>query len=117
MYLRVRELLTPEQRKDFTCLSEDMSDWEINQYYSFSDEDIKIINHHRREHNRLGFAVQLCMLRFPGWLLTPETVIPHKILKYIADQINVSVKEYTLYFKREATRYEHLEELRQQPLA
>jgi TnpA family transposase len=90
-----------------------MSEWEMNLYYSFSNEDIEIINRHRRDYNRLGFAVQLCMLRFPGWPLTPDTEIPTPILQYIANQLDININEFHMYFKREATRHEHIEEIRQ----
>ncbi|WP_258116200.1 DUF4158 domain-containing protein, partial [Bacillus thuringiensis] len=62
---RGRELLTPEQRQAFMQISED--EWVLGTYYTFSKRDLEIINKRRREENRLGFAVQLAILRYPGW--------------------------------------------------
>lgn len=42
---------------------------EIVRYWLLSAEDIEFINLRRRDHNRLGFAVQLCLC--PGWPLGP----------------------------------------------
>ncbi|MCR6869412.1 DUF4158 domain-containing protein, partial [Bacillus thuringiensis] len=46
-------------------ISED--EWVLGTYYTFSKRDLEIINKRRREENRLGFAVQLAILRYPGW--------------------------------------------------
>ncbi|WP_428997391.1 DUF4158 domain-containing protein, partial [Pseudomonas aeruginosa] len=35
-------------------------------HYTFSESDLSIIRQRRGPANRLGFAVQLCYLRFPG---------------------------------------------------
>jgi TnpA family transposase len=44
---------------------------EVRERYSLTSADFDLINRHRIEANRLGFAVQLCLLRNPGraWLL------------------------------------------------
>jgi TnpA family transposase len=38
--------------------------------YSFSEEDLSVINQRRGDANRLGFAVLLCSLRYPGRALS-----------------------------------------------
>jgi len=70
MYLRVRELLTDDQRKEFTAIPEGMNEWDLASNFSFSADDIEIINRHRRDYNRLSFARQLCILRYTGWPLS-----------------------------------------------
>lgn len=113
MYLRVRELLTAEQRLEFTQISSDMNEWEFGANFMLSNEDIEVVNRHRREYNKLGFAAQLCVLRYTGWPLSSPDDVPESVLKYIASQIRVNYKDFYLYFQREATRFEHLEEIRQ----
>lgn len=39
---------------------------DLIRHYTFSDTDLSIIRQRRGSANRLGFAVQLCYLRFPG---------------------------------------------------
>lgn len=105
-------LLTEEQRLEFTQISQNISEYDIAQYYTFSEYDIEIINCHRRDYNRLGFAVQLGVLRHIGWPLSNIDIIPEEVLEYIAEQIKVDPKEFTFYAQRENTRRDHLDEIR-----
>ncbi len=107
-------LLTEEQRLEFTQIPQNISEWEIAKYYTFTETDMDIINRHRRDYNRLGFAVQLCCLRNPGWSLGSINDIPDKVLAYIAEQLQVNPKEFEQYAQRENTRLEHLQELREE---
>lgn len=114
MYLKSRELLTEEQRQVLKEIPSELSEREMAAYYSFSPHDLEIINRHRRNHNKLGFAVQLCVLRYPGWPLTEIDSIPYSVLEYISNQINVSPDDFVLYAQREPTKREHIEEIRQE---
>lgn len=106
-------LLTEDQRLELINIPQNISDYDIAKFYTFSHDDIKIINKHRRDYNRLGFAVQLALLRNPGWSLSNTTNIPQSVLNYIADQIQVNPMAFELYAQRENTRFEHMEEIRE----
>jgi TnpA family transposase len=58
-----RKLLTAAQRAELLALPTDRL--EIRERYSLTRADFNLINRHRTP-NRLGFAVQLCLLRYPG---------------------------------------------------
>lgn len=60
-----RTLLTTVQQE--TLLAFPVSDVEIARYYTFDEHDLAIIRRRRGVHNRFGFAVQLCYLRYPGY--------------------------------------------------
>jgi TnpA family transposase len=106
-------LLTEDQRKELTQIPPAISDWKIAKYYTLSDTDLQIINQRRRDHNKIGFAVQLCLLRYPGWSLVNVNEVPFSVLSYIAAQISVNIDRYQDYAQREKTRREHLQEIRQ----
>ncbi|WP_081325046.1 Tn3 family transposase, partial [Staphylococcus saprophyticus] len=108
----VKELLTPDQRKEILSLN-NLSEFEFTSYYSLSDYDIEVVNRHRRDHNRLGFALQLCILRNPGCTLNSMLDIPDNLIAYVAKQIDVNPDVFSSYAKRDTTRREHLEEIRQ----
>jgi TnpA family transposase len=89
-----------------------MGEREIARYYTLSDEDLQIIRRHRRDHNRLGFSVQLCHLRFPGWPLRAGDSPSPQLLLYVARQLDVGPELLDDYScNRDTTRREHLLEL------
>jgi len=57
----------------------------IVRHYTFSIEDVALMQQRRRNANRLGFAVHLAYLRFPGRMLGPNDPPPY-VLAFIADQ-------------------------------
>ena len=70
------------------------------------------IRHRRRPHNRLGFTLQLCALRYPGRLLSPGEVIRCEVLRFLAAQLELKADDLLPYASREETRHEHLAVLR-----
>lgn len=59
-----RSILTTAEKESLMAIPENEED--LIRYYTFSDTDISIIRQRRGAANRLGFAVQLCYLRYPG---------------------------------------------------
>lgn len=108
--IRGRELLTKEQRLNFMRFPED--EWSIGSYYTFSKDDIEIIKKHRKEENQLGFAIQLSVLRYPGWPYILNKNVSDSVVKYIAKQINVIPKSLKYYSLRDSTYRDHIKEIR-----
>jgi hypothetical protein len=113
-YDKIPTYLTPEQRHTLTQIPPDLSDRDIARYYTFSEKERKLINRRRRASNRLGFAVQLALLKFPGRTLMEVKEVPRPVLAAIAEQVGVPVSAFTSYGERENTLYEHLDELRRE---
>ncbi len=107
---RGRELLTPDQRMALMQIPED--EWVMGTYYTFSKGDLEIINKRRREENRLGFAIQLAVLRYPGWPYTHIKSIPDSVIHYISKQIGTNPSSLSHYPQRENTLWDHLKEIR-----
>ena len=53
-------------------------------HYSLSAEDVEIIARYRTPETRLAFALQLCVLRYPGRVLRQGEVMPLHLLAFIA---------------------------------
>jgi TnpA family transposase len=104
-----RELLTPAQRTQLLALPADPRP--IAALYTFTPADLALIAGHRGAPNRLGFALQLCFLRYPGRAWTPEESVPPPLLCFIADQVGVVPDQLHAYAQRDETRREHLAEL------
>ena len=62
-----RSILSATERESLLTLP-DAKD-ELIRHYTFNETDLSVIRQRRGAANRLGFAVQLCYLRFPGIFL------------------------------------------------
>ena len=51
---------------------------------TFSAFDQSLIGQRRGNANRLGFAIQLCLLRYPEQGLAADAVVPSSLLQYVA---------------------------------
>ena len=60
----------------------------------------------------MGFALQLCVLRYPGRLLAPGEFVPPAVVDFIGRQLDLDGDELADYAVRSETRHEHLAELR-----
>lgn len=113
-YDKIPTYLNPEQRHALTQIPPDLSDRDIARYYTFTEKERALINRRRRPSNRLGFAVQLALLKFPGRPLMEVKEVPQNVLNVIAEQIDVPASAFASYGDRENTLYEHLDELRRE---
>jgi TnpA family transposase len=85
---------------------------DMARHYAFSDGDLAVIRRRRGDANRLGIAVQLCLLRFPGQGLQTDTTVPTSILEWTGRVLGINPACWPQYAERSATRREHLLELR-----
>ncbi|MBW8358962.1 MAG: Tn3 family transposase [Weeksellaceae bacterium] len=106
-----RPILTERQRNDLMALPADESS--MLSYYILSDEDIIRIKKKRDDHNRLGFALQLCALRYPGRYLNADDILPKELIDFVGAQIGLSEIQLLKFTYKSVTRYEHLRALQQ----
>lgn len=81
------------------------------QNYTFTESDLAIIRQHRGSANRLGFAIQLCYMRYPGVILGAKEVPNIALLKWVATQLKESTSSWADYGLRAETRRDHILEL------
>ena len=105
-----RSILSAAERASL-LLPPDTED-ELIRHYAFGETDLSLIRQRRGDANRLGVAVQLCLLRFPGQGLLPDASMPMSLLQWIGRQLRIDPSCWPQYAAREETRREHLLELR-----
>lgn len=104
-----RSILSAAERESLLALP-DTKD-ELIRHYTFSETDLSIIRQRRGPANRLGFAVQLCYMRYPGVMLTVDEEPFPPLLRLVATQLKVPLEAWADYGQRAETRREHLLEL------
>lgn len=105
-----KSVLTPSQK--VSLLSFPTSKIEFERYYTLSENDLFIIHQKREIHNRLGFALMLCCIRYPGISYDVDTVIEDNMMEFVKKQLSIQTEiDMQLYFKRETTRREQLAEI------
>jgi Domain of unknown function (DUF4158) len=56
---------------------------ELIRKYTLSRADLAFVRQHRGDHNRLGIAVQMCSLRYPGRVLRKNERPPDRLLNLV----------------------------------
>jgi TnpA family transposase len=102
-------LLTNDERK--RLFEPPVTAHEIASRYTLSPEDLDWIDQRRGPHNQLGFAVQLALLRHPGFGWRAGEPVPRVIAGFLAEQIRVPVSALEDYAKRPPTHREHVLQL------
>lgn len=108
--------LTQEQEKSYGKYTGDPSTEELERYFYLDSKDRSLINIRRGDHNKLGFAVQVCTVRFLGDFLESPIDVPESIIQYVAKQLNISDPLETInqYSKRQGTHNEHAGEIKRE---
>jgi TnpA family transposase len=80
-------------------------------HYTLSPEDLALINRRRGDPNRLGFALMLCYLHFPGRILRQGEQPPTALSAFVAEQLGLNAAHFGDYAERDQTRREHALEI------
>ncbi len=104
-----RSILSAAERQSLLALPDNRD--ELIRRYTLSESDLSTIRQRRGAANKLGFAVQICYLRFPGIVLGVAELPFPPLLHLVADQLKIPVERWAEYGDRAQTRREHLVEL------
>jgi uncharacterized protein DUF4158 len=84
------EFLTDEQAASYGKFNEEPTRPELERFFYLDDEDRKLIATRRGDHNRLGFALQMCTVRYIGRFLPDDPLdVPWVVIEHIAEQLGI----------------------------
>ena len=102
-------ILSPQLR---AALFDPPSDHDaVQRRYTLAPEDIGLARRHRRQHNQLGFAVQLALIHDLGRPLRVDERLPAAVVEVVADQLGIEPGVFDRYARRDETRREHASEI------
>lgn len=106
------EFLSDEQAAGYGRFVGDPATADLERFCVLSDSDVAVIDEHRGDHSRLGFAVQLATVRVLGRFLPDALEVPWSLVEFIAGQLGVEdASVVKRYGARRATPYEHSQEI------
>ncbi len=103
-----RGFLTTAERKRLSTFPQEISVGDLGRYFTLAPEDLTQVSSQRGDHNRLGFALQLCTLRYLGFI--PDNLLepPPAVLRLLAHQLDVPIGVLDAYSHRQQTGSDHL---------
>jgi TnpA family transposase len=107
------QFLTDEERERLSQFPEQIEEEDIIAFFTLSTPDMKEIHKQRGEQNKLGYAIQLCALRFMGFSPDSATDSPPDVIKYVAKQLHLNPESLSGYGRRAPTRTAHFQRVRQ----
>ena len=84
---------------------------ELVRHYTLSEADTAMIRRCRGDHSRLGYALMLCYLRYPGRPLRINERPPTALISFVAEQIDVRPESIDDYLISGQNRRRHAAEL------
>lgn len=84
-----RELLTSSERLELLAFPTD--EGELIRLYTLTKADLAFARQHRGDHNRLGIAVLMSYLRYPGRVLAGDERPHGPVLDIVAGQLGIRV--------------------------
>ena len=106
------EFLTEEQRQRYAHFNSDLTEEDLARYFHLDDNDRRLILGRRGDHNRLGFAVQLCTARYIGSFLEDLSEVPAAILSLLARQLAIELPGDFAEYGASRQRWDHTVEIR-----
>jgi TnpA family transposase len=103
--------LTDAERERLTRFPTEVPLEDLVSAFTLSPKDITRVLLHRGQPNYLGFALQICALRYVGFAPDDLLAAPSSVVKYVARQLGVSPEALKQYGTRPQTRTDHLQEI------
>jgi hypothetical protein len=105
--------LSEDQRLRYGRYAGEPTSEQLAGFFHLDDADRELIALRRGDHNRLGFALQLCTVRFLGTFLEDPQTIPAGVVNNVAHQLAINDPSCHAQYCVGEQRWEHAAEIRQ----
>jgi len=102
-----KSFLNKEDMRRLNCLPETIPQADLIAYFQRSDDDLRPLATLRGAHKRLGFALQLCSLRYLGFLPTDRPNPLSQGVGHLAELLGITATSLDDYGNHESTLYQH----------
>ena len=92
--------LSEADHENLNRFPEEIAREDLFNFFWLSSGDRQLVDKQRNDSNCLGCALQLCALRYLGFMPKNLLDIPSQVVKYVANQIKVSSDELKGYEER-----------------
>jgi len=103
--------LTEAERLRLTSYPIEVAAEDLVTFFTLTESDHKFLSNLRYDANRLGCALQLCALRYLGFVPDALPEAPATVTEFLARQLGVMPDSVNSYAVRAQTRTDHLQEI------
>jgi TnpA family transposase len=96
-------IFTPQECKRLDAFPSEIGEADLIRYFTLSGCDLDLVRRQRGDHNRLGFALQLCALRYIGFSPDDLENVPTTAVAFLAEQLQASPAALPDYGTRSQT--------------
>jgi Domain of unknown function (DUF4158) len=105
------DFLTAAERERLNRFPDPIPDEDLSAFFTLSDTDKLEVGKLRGAHNQLGFALQLCALRYLGFAPDDLHATPRPAVLFVARQLALPPEALAAYGHRIHTRTTHLQQV------
>lgn len=104
-------ILTDSERERYQRFPRSISSEDLIAFFTLTDTDRTLVLRRTGDYNQLGFALQLCALRYLGFAPDDLSGAPAEVVSFVARQLGMAPDTLTAYGGRVHTRRDQLRQV------